>query len=61
MHNINQEINSLWKTIADFEEHEYINDSKNENLAFARRGARVDAYIVLQEQTISNYGDNFND
>lgn len=45
-------INELWNNIADFEEHEVKNDSKNPILANARQGARMEAYTKLMDNAI---------
>ena len=46
-------IKEFWKDIADFEKHEITNDSKNQNLATARQGARMEAYVKLFEKKIT--------
>lgn len=45
-------IDKLWEDIADFEEHEQKNDSKNPLLAKARQDARMEAYVNLMEKEL---------
>jgi len=45
-------ISRLWALIADFEEHEQRNDSKNPILAKARQDARMAAYVTLMERSL---------
>lgn len=49
---IRNRIKQLWKNIADFEQHEEDNDSKNPLLSKARQDARMQAYVVLVEREI---------
>jgi len=46
------DITKLWRDIADFEEHEIKNDSKNPLLAKARQDARMEAYNNLMEREL---------
>lgn len=46
-------INELWNDIAEFEKNEIKNDSKNPLLSNARQGARMEAYVKLFENTIT--------
>lgn len=45
-------IRELWDNIADFEDHEIKNDSKNDILSNARKGARMEAYVTLFEKLL---------
>lgn len=42
----------LWNNIADFETNERKHESKNPLLSEARAGARMEAYVKLQEDLI---------